>query len=213
MAGGNDAAVAPLFLHSSAGARYAWSSMAEPHKPVTDVKIAGTQVPDVRRESAAEPDKRWMSMVAVGTAILAALAAISSMYSGNHLNAAMLEQIEASDQWNFYQAKGIKHAVLEGRLEMLPALGKGVDEADKQRLDRYKSEQEKIRGDAAGHQNAAVDHRRRHGWMGRAATAFQIAIALSAVTLLTRRNAFWIVSMVAAAAGVYFFSQGFFPLA
>jgi len=39
--------------------------------------------------------------VALSTAILAVLAAIAGLLSGKHANEAMMNQIEASDQWNY----------------------------------------------------------------------------------------------------------------
>jgi hypothetical protein len=43
--------------------------------------------------------------VALSTAILALLAAIASLLAGEYANEAMMDQIEAADQWSYYQAK------------------------------------------------------------------------------------------------------------
>jgi len=43
----------------------------------------------------------WISWVALSTAILAVLAAIASLLSGEHANEAILSQIEASNQWSY----------------------------------------------------------------------------------------------------------------
>src|SRR5258707_8698668 len=51
--------------------------------------------------------EKWISGVALSTAILAVLAAIAGLLSGKHANEAMMSQIEASDQWGYYQAKSI----------------------------------------------------------------------------------------------------------
>jgi hypothetical protein len=181
-------------------------------KPVTDTKIPGTKIPDVTQAPAAsEGMRKWMARVAVTTAVLATLASLASMFSSNHLNEAMIEQIRASNQWNYYQAKGVKFVVLESRLETLPALGKAVAPEDAAKLDRYKKEQEEISAEATARQASCDDHRSRYRIMGRAATAFQIAIALSAVALLVQRNWFWILSMAVGAVGCVFFAQGMWP--
>ena len=39
--------------------------------------------------------------------------------AGHHSNEAMIEQIQASDHWGYYQAKGIKAAVLGTRISIL----------------------------------------------------------------------------------------------
>jgi len=66
-------------------------------------------------ETAKHSRENWISWVALSTAILAVLAAIASLLSGEHANEAMLSQIEASSQWNYYQAKSIKAAVLDAK--------------------------------------------------------------------------------------------------
>ena len=67
-------------------------------------------------ETAKHSREAWISWVALSTAILAVLAAIASLLSGEHANEAMLSQIEASSQWNYYQAKSIKAAVLDAKV-------------------------------------------------------------------------------------------------
>ncbi len=61
---------------------------------------------------------RFIRMIALTTAILAALAAIASLRAGATVNEALALKTEAtqiqaraSDQWAYYQAKGIKGAV------------------------------------------------------------------------------------------------------
>lgn len=169
--------------------------MAEREKPVTSTKIPGTDVPDVTRAGADTHERRFMSRVAVTTAVLAAVAAISSMFAGNHLNEAMLEQIHASDQWNYFQAKGLKRALAEDRLETAKSLGQPPSPADADRAERYHREQDQIKAEAEQHQAAAATHRARNRWLARASTAAQIAIALAAVALLLRRNVFWYLSI------------------
>src|SRR5919199_1180499 len=82
----------------------------------------------------------WLSWVALSTAVLAVLAAIAGLLSGQRANEAMTDQIEASDQWAFYQAKGIKAAVLDAKM----TLGATPNEKDRVRAERYQEEQTEI---------------------------------------------------------------------
>src|SRR5881396_4106254 len=84
-------------------------------------------------ESAKHTGQDWISWVALSTAILAVLAAIASLLSGEYANEAMMSQIEASDQWSYYQAKSIKASVLDAKI----ALSTTANEADSQKRDRY----------------------------------------------------------------------------
>src|ERR1700686_5624018 len=68
--------------------------------------------------SAEHGDVDWISWVALSTAVLAVLAAIAGLLSGKHANEAMMNQIEASDQWGYYQAKSIKASVLDAKMAL-----------------------------------------------------------------------------------------------
>src|SRR5256714_10629425 len=83
----------------------------------------------------------WVSWVALSTAILAVLAAIAGLLSGRHANEAMMSQIQASDQWGYYQAKSIKASVLDAKI----ALSSAPNESDTAKRDRYEKEQEEIK--------------------------------------------------------------------
>src|SRR5439155_14372672 len=86
--------------------------------------------------------ERWVMGVALTAAILAALAAIAASLSSHHESECVLDQIKASDQWAYYQAKGIKEntAALEARL--LEAIGKPATETEGS--ERYRLEKEEI---------------------------------------------------------------------
>src|SRR6476659_11189576 len=79
----------------------------------------------------------WISWVALSTALLAVLAAIAGLLSGKHANEAMMNQIEASDQWNYYQAKSIKASVLDAKM----SLSGTSNQSDQSKRDSYEKEQ------------------------------------------------------------------------
>jgi len=53
-------------------------------------------------ETAKHSGETWISLVALSTAVLAVLAAIASLLSGQDANEVVMDQIEACDQWNYY---------------------------------------------------------------------------------------------------------------
>jgi len=150
--------------------------------------------------SAEHSRERWISWVALSTAILAVLAAIAALLSGRHVNEAMMNQIEASDQWNYYQAKGIKAAVLDAKMSLSGA----SNESDQSKRDRYEKEQEKIKSEAEQKEAAAKSNFHKHEVFAGAVTMFQIAIAIAAISALTRKRRFWIVSLLFGVAGCAF---------
>jgi hypothetical protein len=150
--------------------------------------------------SAEHSRERWISWVALSTAILAVLAAIAGLLSGRYVNEAMMNQIEASDQWNYYQAKGIKAAVLDAKMSLSGA----PDESDQSKRERYEKEQEEIKSEAEHKEAAAKSNFHKHEVFAGGVTMFQIAIAIAAISALTRRRPFWIVSLLFGAAGCAF---------
>jgi hypothetical protein len=142
----------------------------------------------------------WISGVALSTAILAVLAAIASLLSGEHANEAMLSQIEASSQWNYYQAKSIKAAVLDAKA----AFTGMPDESDQAKRARYEKEQEEIKANAEHKEAAAKSFFHQHEVFARGVTMFQIAIAIAAISALTRKRSFWVVSLVFGGFGCVF---------
>ena len=152
------------------------------------------------KESAEHSGIAWISWVALSTAILAVLAAIAGLLSGHHVNEAMMNQIEASDQWSYYQSKSIKAPVLDAKISLTGT----PNESDQSKRDRYEKEQEEIKSEAERKEAAAKSNFHKHEVFARGVTMFQIAIAIAAISALTKKRKFWIVSLLFGAVGCAF---------
>ena len=143
-------------------------------------------------------DDNFSSKIAVMTAIMATAGAIFGFQAGSTQNdAAMFKnkagivKTEASDQWNFYQAKSNKQNLAELAL-VLPGVDTAKYQAD---IARYKSEKEDIKKKAEELDKSSLEWEEKsdeilhqhHRW-AQAMTALQVAIALAAITLLTRKK-------------------------
>jgi hypothetical protein len=155
--------------------------------------------------SAEHSGEAWISWVALSTAILAVLAAIAGLLSGMHANEAMMSQIEASDQWSYYQAKSIKASLLDAKISLASA----PNESDRTKAERYEKEQEEIKAEAEKKQAEAKSNFHQHEIFARSVTMFQIAIAIAAISALTKKRRFWIVSLLFGVAGCIFLALGF----
>ena len=124
------------------------------------------------------------SLAAVMSAVLAVAAAVSALFSGHFANEAMLEQIKSSDHWSYYQAKGIKLAITELRSQSDPS------PALREKIEKYKSEQEEIQTLAQEKEEESRRHLLRHEKLAASVTFFQVAIALTAIAVLTRKRRF-----------------------
>ncbi|PXW22816.1 DUF4337 domain-containing protein [Paraburkholderia caballeronis] len=162
--------------------------------------------------------------VAVMTAILASVGAIFAYQSGTsenlalyYKNEAAIRKTEAANQWAYYQAKGEK----QNLAELGAALAANPDAqrhfaAD---VDRYRKQKEPIRANAESlEKTVAQDDARseallhgHHRW-AQATTLVQISIALSAITLLTRRRWLFHASVGIASLGVVLGGFAFFSL-
>jgi hypothetical protein len=177
--------------------------MEEPEVPLESVH-------EHINEHAHHAKQTWVLGVALSAALLATIAAVSALLAGHHANEAVVEQIQATDDWSYYQSKGVKSGILASKLELLRALGKEIDAADEKKLQQYASEQEEIKKEADEKQHAAAAHLHIHTVFARAVTMAQIAIAVSAIAVLTRRRNFWYLGLALGAASLWFLLQGFF---
>jgi Domain of unknown function (DUF4337) len=139
---------------------------------------------------------RFAGTIAVMTAILATVGALFSYMGGAtqanaglFKNNAAIKKTEASNQWNYYQAKSSKQNLAELAVALVPDDRKAQYQ---QEVERYRKEKDVIKTDAdkleaqANEQSDAQMHL-HHRW-AQATTALQISIALAAMALLTRRK-------------------------
>jgi hypothetical protein len=155
-----------------------------------------------------EGKEKWVVFVAMSTAIIAVLAAITGLLAGANADEAMLSQIKASDQWAFYQAKGIKSEVINTTSKILTALGKPPIAADVDKVADNKKEQGEIKKKADEFQKESEMHTEKHEIFARGVTLFQISIAIGAISIIVKRRSLWLVSLAFAFAGVFFLVQG-----
>ncbi len=144
-------------------------------------------------------DGGMTNQIAMFTAIIATVGAIfgymggaTQANAGLYKNNAAIKKTEASNQWNYYQAKSSKQNLSELALELAPASKKEFYESE---VKRYKSEKGDIKKDAekleaqakAWDEQSDQQMHQHHRW-AQATTALQVSIALAAIALLTRKN-------------------------
>ena len=156
-----------------------------------------------------EGKEKWVLYVALTTAVFAVLAAIAGLMAGSHADEAMLSQMRSSDQWAFYQAKGIKSEMLITSNKILVAMGKAPVAEDAEKVKENKTEQAKIMSEAKAFQKESDEHTAKHSTLAKSVTLFQVAIAIGAISIITKRKALWWASVGFAVIGIFFLSGGF----
>jgi hypothetical protein len=190
-----------------------------PEEPEVDTdKLRETVDEEMEKEGGA-----LLRRVALTTALLAAFAAVAALQAGDTVNEALVLkteatqlQAEASDQWAYYQAKGVKAAIAEESSSLRYAAGSTASTGAAERVARYTKEQADIQRAAQAKErerdarSAEADHllHRHHGFAN-AVALFQVAIALGAVAALTRTRIVWGGSLLLGAAGVALFVAQF----
>jgi uncharacterized membrane protein len=149
---------------------------------------------------------KWSGFAAVIAACFAALAALTSLLAGHHSDHAMVAQLKAADTWSQYQAKSIKQNLVESKLNILAAVGKEPAAADRANIARYEQEKDKLKEEAAALEHESRSHHRIHSHLAIAIGFCQVAIAICAVALLTKRRPFMYFGLALGLCGVAFFA-------
>lgn len=152
-----------------------------------------------------------VNQIAMFTAIIATVGAIFSYMGGStqanaglFKNNATIKKTEASNQWNYFQAKSTKQSLAELARDLSPEDKRAPYQA---RVDRYEREKGEIKAVAdkmeaeatAWDQRSEQQMHQHHRW-AQATTVLQVAIALAAIALLTRKK--WLEYGMFAVAGV-----------
>ncbi|SHN37077.1 DUF4337 domain-containing protein [Rhizobacter sp. OV335] len=137
--------------------------------------------------------------LAVITAILATVGAIFSYMGGAtqanaglFKNDAAIRKTEASNQWNYYQAKSSKQNLAELAVELAPE-GRRAFYAEE--IKRYKTEKaeimtaaKKLEDESTAFDKQSEEQMHQHHRWAQATTALSISIAMAAIALLTKRR-------------------------
>ena len=162
----------------------------------------------------------FLKLISISTAILAVLAAIASLQAGATVNIALALkteaaclQSEASDQWAFFQAKGVKAAIQETSRSAWLAVGKTPPPVFEEKMRRYGEEQKEIQKVAQEKEKERNEKLKesehlfhRHHGFANSVALFQVSIALGAVAALTRFRLVWFGSLLVGSAGILLFA-------
>jgi hypothetical protein len=140
-----------------------------------------------------------INQIAIFTAVIATVGAIFSYVGGAtqanaglYKNNAAIKKTEASNQWNYYQAKSTKQSLAEVSRDLSPPDKQPTYQA---KVDRYEKEKKEIETEARKleaqatqwDERSEAEMHQHHRW-AQGTTALQVSIALAAMVLLTRKK-------------------------
>ncbi len=167
-----------------------------------EIEVPTEHLHEAIHHEAHHSQETWITWVALSTALLAALAAVTALLSGENANEAVIEHVTASDFWGEFQANGIKLAVMQGNVDQLQSDNKPVPAAYVKKIEKYQSEKNRTRTSATKFDHSYRERFDRHETLAMGVTMFQIAIAIAAISVLTKRRWFWHLGLGSGAIGV-----------
>ena len=163
--------------------------------------------------------------MALTTAAMAVLAAITTLYVGKYSARAILFQGQETNQWGYYQAKSIKGYLYETQLERLElerlsemqkSKGEASDKREKtinhytETIQRYDREKAEIKGKAEDFAKQKAIAQDSAGNFGYSLIFLQAAIMLSSVAALTKKKPLWYFGLAMVSGWVFFFLDAVF---
>lgn len=184
-----------------------------------EIEIDTDKLHEAIHEEVEKEGGTLLRTIALTTALFAAFAAVASLLAGGTVNEALALkteatqlQAQASDQWAYYQAKGIKAVVFEAQKGVLAATDKPVSPDIEKNIARYKDEQQEAKKKAEEFEHERdekgkeADHLiHQHHYFAYSVAMLQVAIALGAVAALTRKRWAWLGSTALGLVGAVIF--------
>lgn len=173
---------------------------------------------------AEEKKEAWLNYLALTTVILAVCATLSTFKGGGFSTRSVMSQSQASDQWAYFQAKGIKSYMYQMQAEKMEmellglpkSTSREVQERYKSKIAEYKKRVEKYDGEkteieAKAKQLETIrDESQLHSKaFGVAVIYLQIAILLSSIAGLLKKKLVWYGGLSTGAIGLVYFADGF----
>ncbi len=154
-----------------------------------------------------------INQIALFTAIIATIGALfgymggaTQANAGLYKNNAAIKKTEASNQWNYFQSKSTKQSLAELARDLASEDKKTAYQA---KVDRYEKEKsdikavaDKLEADATAWDKRSDEQMHQHHRWAQSTTVLQVAIALAAIALLTKKKWLEYAMFAAGALGV-----------
>lgn len=173
---------------------------------------------------AEEKKEAWLNYLALTTVIFAVCATLSTFKGGGFSTRSVMSQSQASDQWAYFQAKGIKaylYNLQAEKLEMeLLGLSKSAPKdvvtnykekiaSYKKMVEKYENEKIEIQEKAKQLESVRDESQLHSKAFGIAVIYLQIAILLSSIAGLLKKKPLWYLGIASGMVGITYFADGF----
>ena len=146
----------------------------------------------------------FTASVATVGALFGYMGGATQANAGLYKNNAAIKKTEASNQWNFFQAKSTKQSLAELARDLAPDDKKAFYQVKIERYDKEKNEiklvADKLEANATEWDKKSDDQMHQHHRWAQSTTVLQVCIALAAIALLTKKK--WVEYAMFAAGGI-----------
>ena len=171
-----------------------------------------------------EKKETWLNYLALSTVILAVFATLSTFKGGGFSTRSVMSQSQASDQWAYFQAKGIKAYLYQMQAEKLEIELLGLPKSTsrevvavyadkiadyKKRVEKYEKEKSEIEVKAKQLESIRDESQLHSKAFGVAVIYLQIAILLSSIAGLLKKKMVWYGGLATGVVGLVYFADGF----
>lgn len=161
--------------------------------------------PEELKEAAEKAHERGEKSIGLSMAIMAVLLAVSTMLSHRAHTEEVLLETQATDQWNYYQAKNIRSHMYEADSKMASLMGEKnaalSAEFHASSLSQ-KKDAEEIQKKAQEYEADVVKVGRKAGYYDASELFLEVAIVLSSISLLAGSRMYWKGSFAFVAVGI-----------
>jgi hypothetical protein len=174
---------------------------------------------------AEEKKEKWTTYLAITTVVFAVCATLSTFKGGGFGTKSLMNQAKASDQWSYFQGKSTKSYLFELQkermeldMQVLPKTREGAEAAAKfqekinkydEKIKQYEKEKEDIKKKAEDYESEINNFKAHSSLFGMAVIFLQVAILLSSIAALMKKQPIWFLSLAVGAVGIFFFIDGF----
>jgi hypothetical protein len=184
--------------------------MDDLHKELSELKQF---IVDLKADRAAtkEKEKReaWTKYVSLTVVVIAVFASIAAQWGGKYSSRTQMSQAQASDQWNYYQAKSVKQHLFEtiGKQTLKNINPSDPEYAKEQKefkdaVAKYESDKAAAKAKAEEFEKTRDNASKLGAKVGLAVSFFSVAIAMASICTVTKKKPLWFIAMLLAAGGL-----------
>jgi hypothetical protein len=179
-------------------------------------KFMSDELSELRENAEHGRENPSLAPISVTMAILAVCVAIVSLMGHRSHTEELMMQNRATDQWAYYQAKNIRQHNYQMTLDLLSLIefkdkeqANKVSEKYQNEAQRYTKEESEIEEQAKDFENESAHAQRKADRYDLGEVFLEIALVISSLALLTRKQIFWFLGIISGVAGLGVAITGF----